>query len=381
MRQIPFGKPIIGQEEKNAVLDVLNGTTLVHGPKAKQFEKDFAAYTKAPYAVSVASCTAGLHLAYFYLDIGPGDEVIVPSETHVATAHAVELCGAKPVFVDACEKTGNIDVSLIEKKVSKKTKAISVVHYLGMPVDMDSVNAIAKAHKLFVVEDCALALGTYYKGIHAGLHGDVGCFSFYPVKHITTAEGGMLITKDQKIAHAIEKQKAFGVDTPVNERKVAGVYDVTILGFNYRMNELEAAMGIEQLKRIDGFLAKRETNYKFLGSRLKELKDIKLLQSSCDGYKSSYYCMSVILNERIAVKREAIMGYLKDKGVGASIYYPRPVPLLTYYRKKYKYERDSFPVASEISYRSIALPVGPHLNEEDMEYIFHTLRSAITEVK
>src|SRR4051812_15635691 len=163
MRTIPFGKPIIGEEEKKAVLDVLSGPILVHGPKAKEFEAAFAQYTKAPYAVSVSSCTAGLHLAYFYLGLGPGDEVIVPAQTHTATVHAVELCGAKPIFIDAEGKTGNIDISQIERAVTPRTKALSIVHFLGMPVDMDAVMAIARKHKLFVVEDCALAIGTYYK--------------------------------------------------------------------------------------------------------------------------------------------------------------------------------------------------------------------------
>src|SRR3989338_6141324 len=181
---------------------VLDGPILVHGPKSKEFESDFAAYTKAPHAVSVSSCTAGLHLMYFSKGLGPGDEVIVPAQTHTATAHAVELCGAKPVFVDAEKKTGNIDIGKIEAAITKRTKAISVVHYLGMPVDMEKVVKIADKHNLFVVEDCALAIGSFFKGIHAGLHGDAGSFSFYPVKHITTAEGGMVITRHKEIADA-----------------------------------------------------------------------------------------------------------------------------------------------------------------------------------
>jgi dTDP-4-amino-4,6-dideoxygalactose transaminase len=381
MRNVVFGKPVIGEQEQLAVRDVLNGTTLVHGPKAKKFEETFSAFTGSDYAVSVSSCTAALHLSYFYLGVGPGDEVIVPAQTHTATAHAVEFCGAKPVFVDAETKTGNIDIEQIESNITKRTKAISVVHFLGMPVDMDRISEIAEKHKLFVVEDCALAIGTYFRGIHAGLCGDVGCFSFYPVKHITTAEGGMLITKHEEIANKTNRQKAFGVDRFIGERKIPGQYDVTMLGFNYRLNEIQCALGVEQLKRIDDFLEIRRENYEFLSGVLYEIDEISQFESSNGKFQSSCYCLSVILNEILAPNRVEIINKLKEKCVGTSIYYPRPVPHLSYYKNKYGYSDSSFPVAALISYGSIALPVGPHLNIEDMQYIVDSLKDVISEVK
>ena len=381
MRNIPFGKPIIGKEEKDAIARVLEGTTFVHGPLAHEFEHDFAAYTKAPHAVSVSSCTAGLHLAYFYLGLKEGDEVIVPAQTHVATAHAVEFCGAKPIFVDAERNTGNIDIDQIEDAITPRTKAISIVHFLGMPVDMDKINAIAKKYHLFVVEDCALAIGTYYNGIHAGLHGDLGCYSFYPVKHFTTAEGGMLIAKDEKIAAKITRQRAFGVDRTAGERSVPGIYDVNMLGFNYRMSEIHAAIGIEQLKKVSGFLTKRKENYECLSKELREIKEVSIFQSSHGDYQSSYYCHSIILDEKLVSKRFEIVDHLNKNGVGTSVYYPRPVPHFTYYKEKYGYKEKSFPVASRISYGSIALPVGPHLDTEDMKYISQILKEAISKNK
>lgn len=380
MRKIPFGYPIIGDEERNAVLDVLKGTTLVHGPLAKKFEDSFAVFTKAPYAVSVSSCTAALHLAYFNLGLGVGDEVIVPAQTHTATAHAVEFCGATPVFVDAERQTGNIDIDQIEAKITPRTKALSLVHYLGLPVNMDRIGAIAKKYNLFVVEDCALAIGTYYRGIHAGLHGDVGCFSFYPVKHMTTAEGGMLITKSARIAGDITRKKAFGVDRTVAERQVPGIYDVTMLGYNYRMNELEAALGIEQLKRMSGFLDKRRENYTILQSGLREIDELDLFTSTQGEYESSYYCLSVMLKPPLVTKRFEIVKYLNSQGIGTSVYYPMPVPHLSYYKEKYDYQANSFPVAAWISNSTIALPVGPHLGREDMAYIKDCLKAAIREV-
>ena len=381
MRTIPFGKPIIGSEEREAVLSVLSSPILVHGPKAREFEHDFTAFTGAPYSLSVSSCTAALHLSYFYLGLGRHDEVIVPAQTHTATAHAVELCGAKPVFVDAEMETGNIDIGKIEEKITDRTRAISVVHFLGMPVDMDRVLSIAKKYDLFVVEDCALALGTYFKNIHAGLHGDVGAFSFYPVKHMTTAEGGMLITRHQDLAQKVNRQKAFGVDRHVGERVVPGIYDVTMLGPNYRLNEIQAALGVEQLKRMGGFLKTRRQNYEKLTAGLHEIDEITLLKTSHGEAQSSYYCQSAILNNDLASKRFEIVQHLKTHGVGTSVYYPHPVPHLTYYKTKYGYTEESFPVAARISNHSIALPVGPHLDEDDMSYIVKTLKEAILNVR
>ena len=382
MKVIPFGRPLIGDEEKRAVMEVLDGHILTHGPRVKEFEAVFAEFTGANYTVATASCTAALHLAYFYLGIGPGDEVIVPAQTHVATAHAVELCGGKPVFVDSEPETGNIDIEQIETFITGRTKAISVVHYLGMPVNMERIVEIANKHDLFVVEDCALAIGTYFRDVHAGLHGDVGCFSFYPVKHITTAEGGMLITNSQEVAAKISMQRAFGIDRNiVSERKIPGMYDVETLGFNYRLNEIGAALGLEQMKRIAGFLEKRRQNYDLLSEGLQSIDEVELLQSSHDDYQSSHYCLVMLLKEPLPEKRFEIMTMLKQKGVGTSIYYPHPVPHLAYYQTKYGYGDNSFPVAARISTNSIALPVGPHVGLEDIEYMVTTIKEVMLEVR
>jgi dTDP-4-amino-4,6-dideoxygalactose transaminase len=377
MRQIPFGRPMIGEEERAAVLDVLSGPILVHGPRATQFEANFAAYTGAPHAVSVSSCTAGMHLVYFALGFGTGDEVIIPAQTHVATAHAIELTGARPVFVDAEAETGNIDIAAIERAATPRTKAIAVVHFLGMPVDMTPVMALARRRGWFVLEDCALALGTRLDGTHAGLFGDVGVFSFYPVKHITTAEGGMVITRDGKLAQALRLKKAFGVNRSHGERVVPGVYDVDALGFNYRMSEIHAALGIEQMKKISAFLARRKTNYYTLARALADVRGIRLLRSSGGRFESSYYCLSIVLDQPLATRRLEVVERLKAEGVGTSVYYPHAVPHLVYYRDKYGFPADSFPVARSISDGSIALPVGPHLVEDDMQFIGTAVRRAM----
>ena len=379
MRSIPFGAPILGDSERQAVLEVMDSGILVHGPRFKAFEAAFAAFTGAPHAVAVASCTAGLHLAYFHLGLGPGDEVIVPAMTHTATAHAVELTGARPVFVDAEERTGNIDLQQLAAAITPRTRAISVVHFLGMPVDMAQVNAIAKQHGLFVVEDCALGVGSRFQDIHVGLHGDVGCFSFYPVKHMTTGEGGMLITRDGEIARSIGLKRAFGVDRHVGERKVPGLYDVVDLGFNYRMSEVEAAMGICQLERVPSFLARRRANHEAMTKGLQGIDEVELLDSSHGPFQSSYYCLSMLLAPKLAPKREALMSALGSRGVGTSIYYPAPVPRMTYYRAKYGYPAGGFPRAERISDTSVALPVGPHLDEADVDYVVAAVKESIQE--
>jgi perosamine synthetase len=377
---IPYGRPIIGDEERNAVMEVMRGHILVHGPKAHEFESAFARFTGATHAVSVSSATAALHLCYFYLGLGPGDEVIVTAETHVATAHGAELTGAKCVFVDAEEKTGNIDIDQIESKITSRTKAIGIVHYLGMPVDMDRLNAIAKKHGLFVVEDAALALGTYYKGRHAGTLGDAGCFSFYPVKHMTTAEGGMLTTKHEEMAKKVSRQKAFGVDKSMQERAVPGIYDAPYLGLNYRMNEIQAAIGIEQLKRMKSFLEAREMNFNALYAKLKGLDELHLFESTHGEFKSSYYCLGAVLKKKWRSKRVEFIQAINKQGVGTSVHYPKAVPQLAYYKKKYGHAPSNFPVADWISESSVALPVGPHLKVEDMECVAEAVKNALQEV-
>jgi dTDP-4-amino-4,6-dideoxygalactose transaminase len=289
--------------------------------------------------------------------------------THVATAHAVELCGARPVFVDAEPETGNIDIARIEAAITPRTKAIAVVHYLGVPVDMPAVNAIAKRHGLFVMEDCALSPGAKVAGVHTGLLGDAGVFSFYPVKHFTTAEGGMIILRNPELAAQLRLKKAFGVDRSHGERKVPGVYDVVTLGFNYRMSEIHAAIGIEQLKKLDGFLERRAQNHRVLSDLLQGISRLRVLPAPEGRLESCHYCLSVVLDDRLAGRRADIMSELTKRGIGTSVYYPQPVPRMTYYREKYGYDAAAFANAARLSDQSIALPVGPHLGKQEMTEI------------
>lgn len=382
MKEIPFARPLIGDAERRAVMSVLDGPILVHGPLSKQFEADFEGFTGAPYAVSCSSCTAAMHLTYVALGIGAGDEVVTPAQTHASTAHAVALTGATPIFAEADPRTGNIDPDAVEACLTERTKAIAVVHYLGRAVEMDRIMAIAERHGLKVIEDCALAIGTTFDGRHAGTIGDAGCFSFYPVKHITTAEGGMCITRHADLAQKLRLLRAFCVDRTPGERTVPGIYDVVGLGFNYRMNEIQAALGITQLKRVKDFLQAREANFTALSAKLAAIPDIEVLGTGSDArHGSSHYCLSMLLNGPLAAKRFEMVAALKARGVGTSVYYPKPVPHMTYYRERFGFDLGTFPAAARLSNESIALPVGPHLGVEDMAYIAESVKAAIEEVR
>ena len=376
-RKIQFGKPWITDAERNAVLGVLAGDVLTHGPQAHEFEKEFVVAVGGGHALTLSNGTAALHLAYWQLGIGAGDEVIVPAQTHVATVHAVEIVGAKPVFVDCDTATGNVTPQAIEAAITPKTRAIGIVHFVGIPCDMPAIMKIAAKHNLKVVEDCALALGTRWDGVHAGLFGDAGTFSFYPVKHITTGDGGMLITRHEDLAKKISKARAFGVDRTFAERSVPGVYDVLSLGINYRLSDINSAVGREQLKRLDIILDRRAKNFTALKSGLVGLDDVAVLDVTAANQTNSHYCLTAVLEGRLADQRPEIMQRLNAAGIGTSVYYPHPIPRLAYYRDKYGEDLSRFPNAARISDRSIALPVGPHLYAEDMSYIAQEFKKIV----
>lgn len=381
-RSIPFGKPWITETERQAVLEVLEGDILTHGPQSRAFEAEFAAFVgDEAHCVSLSSGMAALHLAYFQMGIGPGDEVLVPAQTHIATAHAVEAVGARPVFVDCDSTTGNLDVEKLERSITPRTKAIGLVHFLAIPCNMDAIMALAERHGLKVVEDCALAVGARYREKHVGLFGEAGCFSFYPVKHITTGDGGMLITRHKTVAERVTKARAFGVDRGYAERAIPGMYDVPTLGLNYRLSDINAALGRAQLRRIRENLEIRQRNFERLKSALAPLPHTRILDAANAATQSSHYCLSVVLTGPLAAHRNDVVLKLKEAGVGTSVYYPQPVPRMTYYRSKYGYEPSAFPNAAQISDHSIALPVGPHISLEDTDHIAERFTQVVEEIR
>jgi perosamine synthetase len=380
-QNIPFGRPMLDDAEIEAVVNVLKGTTLVHGPVTHEFEHRFAERAGAKFAISVSSCTAGLHLCLFARDVGPGDEVIVPAMTHVATAHAVEYGRAKPVFVDVQPDTGNAAPDAIAAAVTGDTRAMMLVHFLGLPCDMDAIQPIADKAGAFIVEDCAISIDATYGDRKVGNLGLAGCFSFYPIKHMTTIEGGMVTTNDEAFAALIAQKKAFGYDRTVGQRTKPGVYDVVTLGYNYRMNEVEAAVGLTQLAKLDAFQAARAANYAALKAELDAVEELTVFAPVRGKARSTHYCLNAILPRDGSIDRDVVVAELKAAGIGTSVHYPRAVPLMSYYREKYGYRDGQFPNAEWLAEQTISLPVGPHLGEGDPARIGRAMRDAIRKAR
>jgi perosamine synthetase len=364
-RSIAFARPVLGDEERAAAAAVLEGHVLTHGPRCKAFEEAFAEKVGSRFAFTTSNCTTALHLSLVAHGVGPGDEVIVPAMTHVATAHVVEHCGATPIFVDVERATGNIDPDAVAAAITAQTKAIMAVHFVGLPADMDRLKAVAG--ELPIIEDAAAALGGHIGGKQAGTFGATGCYSFYPSKIITTLEGGMLVTDDEEVAARVRKIRAFGYDRSFQDRLVPGIYDISDLGWNYRMSEAHAAVGAEQLKRLDGFIASRLANAAIIDDALSAC-DVVRMPGSNGNAVSNRYCFNVVLplGKR---DRDTLALALNEDGVGTSVHYPIALPLSRYYKERYGANEADFPVAHWIATHTISLPCGPHLQDGDAAFV------------
>jgi dTDP-4-amino-4,6-dideoxygalactose transaminase len=374
-RFIEFSGPDILDVDIQSVNDVLKSGWLAHGKYSEKLETLFCEYTGAKFATTVSNCTAGLHLSCLAADFGPGDEVIVPAQTHTATAHAVEYTGAKATFVDIDPLSGNILVEDIEKKVNSNTKGIIPVHLTGYPCEMAEINNLCKKNNLILIEDCAHGIGTNINNIHVGNFGIAGCFSFYPTKQITTGEGGIVISNNKKIIEKIRKLKAFGIDTPPELREKPGVYDVQQLGYNYRMTDFQAALGAGQMERYEKNVATRRLNAKEYCKLFKHRKEVLYTEYSSE---HSYFLFQIILKN--FVKRDEVLMNLKENGIGISIHYATPVPLMTYYRKKYDYKIKDFPNAVTYGKQSISLPVHSKLKLNDIKYVVEILNNTLDRI-
>jgi dTDP-4-amino-4,6-dideoxygalactose transaminase len=372
----PLSDSDLGKEEEQAVLKVLRSRWLSTGPVTGGFEKAFSEYLGGGYAIAVSNGTAALHLALASLDIRDEDEVILPSLTFVATANSVLYVRAKPVFADIAGADDlNISPGEIEKKITKKTKAILVMHYGGYPCDMQSILKIAKRRGLYVVEDAAHAPGAGYQGRMCGLIGDVGCFSFFSNKNLVTGEGGMVVTQNTELAEKVRRLRSHGMEA-LSWDKYRGrlsSYDIRGLGYNYRTTEIQSALGLVQLKKLDRNNKRRKKLVQIYRSELQGTKEISIPFLRFKGI-SSYHLFPVLVAP--FVDRNKVMEGLKDFGIQSSIHYP-PIHLFSLYRNQFGYKKGDLPITEEVSRREITLPLHPLLDVGDVKWITKKLKEAI----
>lgn len=372
--KIPITKPYFTKEEEKAVVEVLRSGWVVQGPKVKEFEERFAQFTGAKYAIATTSCTTALHLSLAALGIGPGDEVIVPAFTFAATANVVEHLKAKPVFVDIDLQTFNIDTQKIEEKINKRTKAIIPVHLFGLSADMGTIMKIAKKHKLFVIEDAACGLGSFYKGKHVGNFGQTGCFSLHPRKAITTGEGGVIITNSKKLAEKLNSLRDHGAvisDIARHQKSAFKLSDHSLAGFNYRMTDIQGAIGVEQMKKLPFILKERKRRAEIYNRALKAHHYL-ITPVVPQGCIHSYQSYVVRAKEGSPLGRDKLAQKLINEGISV-----RPgtqsVPHLSYYRKKYGYKSSDFPNSLKAEKRTITLPLFVKMTKKEQEFIIKSL--------
>lgn len=364
MKKIPLCIPATGDEEIRAVSEILASGWLAHGPKNHEFEEMFARYIGVKHAITMNSCTSALHLAVEALELT--GEVIVPSFTWVASVNSIILAGAVPVMVDIDIDTRNISVAAIEKAISPKTQAIMVVHYGGLPADMPKIIELAKKHNLRVIEDSAECLGgTYSGGIQAGAY-DIGCFSFFPTKNITTGEGGMFTTNDDNLARKIRAISAHGIDSSTYQReleKTPWLRKASRPGYNFRMSNLLAAIGVEQMRKLDMFNAARRRIAERYIERLANCKPIHF-QSAPPGHVNAWQMFTILVPTDV---RDELVHSLRNVGIGASVHFDPPVHIQSPYSDTKR--GSSLANTEDVASRLVTLPIYPTMAMEDVDYV------------
>jgi dTDP-4-amino-4,6-dideoxygalactose transaminase len=392
MRQIPFHRPSIGPAEEHEVLDSLRSGWITTGPKAKRFEKEFAAYVGARHALAVSHCTGALHLALFALGVGPGDEVITTPFTFTATAEVIGYLGARPVFVDIDPGTFNLNPARVEEALESgqhgRVRAILPVHFAGHACDMDRLLAIARSHHLKIVEDAAHAVGSarHLEGrgmTRVGTIGDLSCFSFYATKNITSAEGGMVTTEDDALAERIAVASLHGMNRDAwkrYDRNGSWFYEIHDTGFKYNLSDVHAAIGVAQLARADEFMRRRTAIARAYSEALRAEPAFQVPYEE-PGIEHAWHLYVLRLHpEQLRIGRAQFVELLRERGVGTSVHCI-PLNTMHFYQERYGYHTGDFPIAEDVYSRCLSLPIYPAMSDEDVAYVIETVLALARETR
>lgn len=370
---LPLAKPVLDEKEEQAVIQALRSGWITLGPKTAEFEEEFKAYIGCKHAIAVNSCTAALDLAFYDLHFKAGDEVILPAFTFAATANTIIHAGGTPVIADVDPDTFCLDPKNVEMKITKRTRAITPVHYAGHPARMTEIKALARNHNLAIVEDAATAVGTDYKNSRIGNDSHAVCFSFHPIKNMTTGDGGMLTTNDDEKAKRLRLLRLQGMDKESWKRldkSGSWFYQIVAPGFKFNMTDISAAIGLVQLKKLEGFIARR---VEIVGKYKTLLAQSGVtFQKSHSGIRHSHNLFPVLLPDSLTKHRNAMIDDLKEMNIGANVYYI-PLNLHPYYQDTFGWKLGDVPVTENIYKRLINLPLYPSLSNEDVEYVCDSL--------
>ena len=374
-----FGSPLIEEAEIEEVIACLRSSWIGTGPRAAQFESDFATYKAVSKAVALNSCTAALHLSYVVADLQPGDEVITTPLTFCATVNAIIHAGATPVLADIDPLTLNIDPKEIERHITPRTRAIAPVHFAGRPCDMDSIMHLAQKHNLKVIEDCAHAIETEYRGHKAGTIGDFGCFSFYSTKNIVTGEGGMVIAKSEADVSRLKTLSLHGMSKDAWKRfgnEGFKHYQVVECGFKYNMMDMQAAIGIHQLKRVDTYWQKRQKVWQKYMEAFKGLP-IGLPAPIEANTRHGYHLYTILINkEKVGVTRDQFLDRMTAEGIGVGVHY-LSLPEHPYYQEKFGWKPEMYPHAMKVGREILSLPISAKLKEQDIADVIEAVKKCL----
>jgi len=375
MKKIPYGRQTIDAGDIKEIVRVLKSDWVTQGPRIKDFEDALCGYTGVKYAVAASSGTAALHIAALSAGIGKRDEVITSPVTFLASSNCVLYCGGKPVFADIQKDTVNIDPAEVKRRINAKTKAVIPVHFAGHPADMKEIRGIAKKHRLTVIEDAAHALGAEYRGSKVGSckYSDMTVFSFHPVKTITTGEGGAVLTNRRDLYERLLMYRNHGITKDGLRSVGPWYYEQQFLGFNYRITDIQCALGLSQLRKLDSFLKRRKEIINIYSERLRGVDSI-ILPGEREYVRSAWHIYYIRLKD--ASRRRAVFERLQKLGIGTQVHYI-PVHLQPYYRETLGYGRGDYPKAEDYYKRAMTIPLYPAMREKDIRFVIKTLKEVL----